>query len=69
MAHKVRCVKEECGAVALIDSHDVDIHDAVDAAGCRCCPQPHNHGQASRETGIACRPVTIILGPGSAEVS
>lgn len=69
MAHKVRCVNGECGAVAIITSNDVDVHDALDAAGCTCCPQPHNHGQANRETGIACRPVTILLGPGSAEVS
>jgi len=67
--HLVQCVNKECTAVAAVTSDDVDIHDALDAAGCKCCTQPHNHGQANRETGIPCRPVTIILAGFSAEVS
>lgn len=67
--HLVRCANEECTAVAAVTAGDVDIHDALDAAGCKCCAQPHNHGQAARETGIPCRPVTIILSGVSAEVS
>lgn len=69
MAHKVRCLNKECAAEATISSSDQDIHDALDAAGCRCCPEGHNHGAAARETGVPCRPVTIILAGGSAEVS
>jgi hypothetical protein len=58
--HKVRCSNRKCPAEVVISTDGVDIHDALDAAGCTCCPVPHNHGQANRETGVACRPVTII---------
>lgn len=67
--HLVQCSNKECTAVAAVTSSDVDVHDALDAAGCACCPQPHNHGASARATGIPCRPVTILLVPGSAEVS
>jgi hypothetical protein len=67
--HEVRCTNEECAAVTTVTSGDVDIHDALDAAGCKCCTQPHNHGRAARETGVPCRPVTIILSGASAGVS
>lgn len=67
--HKVQCANQECTAVAVITEPGVDIHDALDAAGCTCCPQPHNHGAATRATGIPCRPVTIILAGPSTEVS
>lgn len=67
--HKVQCANQNCTAVAVITSGDVDIHDALDAAGCTCCAQPHNHGASARATGVACRPVTILLAAGSAEAS
>lgn len=69
MAHKVQCSNPECTAVAVITEGEVDIHDALDAAGCTCCPLPHNHGQAARETGTPCRPVTIELAGASTGVS
>lgn len=28
---------------------------------CSCCPQWHNHDEAAEETGIACRPVSVML--------
>lgn len=65
--HKVQCANENCAAVATVTSPGTDVHDALDAAGCTCCPQAHNHGVAARETGTPCRPVTIILNAGSAE--
>jgi hypothetical protein len=67
--HLVQCVNKECTAVAAVTSGDVDVHDALDAAGCRCCAQAHNHGQAAKATGVSCRPVTITLFAGSAGVS
>lgn len=36
-----------------------DPHAAVDRAGCTCCPEDHDHAAATRESGNACRPVTI----------
>jgi len=60
MAHRVRCSNGECAAEVVITASGVDIHDALDAAGCTCCLLPHNHGQANRDTGIACRPVIIV---------
>lgn len=67
--HLVQCLNKQCTAAAAVTSSEVDIHDALDAAGCRCCAIPHNHGASARETGIPCRPVTILLIPGSVEVS
>lgn len=67
--HLVQCLNKDCTAVAAITSDNVDIHSALDAAGCDCCPQDHHHGAANMATGVACRPVTIILASGSAEVS
>lgn len=67
--HLVQCSNKECPATATVTSSEVDVHDALDVAGCRCCLLPHNHGAAARETGIPCRPVTITLVPGSLEVS
>jgi hypothetical protein len=58
--HLVTC-KNNCGAVATITQDGVDIHDALDAAGCTCCPLDHHHGQASADTGTPCRPVTVLL--------
>lgn len=49
-----------CGKWAVISSGDV--HEAVDAAGCSCCPQDHHHGNAANEPGAQpCRPVTITI--------
>ena len=36
-----------------------DVHAAVDAKGCTCCPIDHAHGQAANETGTPCRPLLI----------
>jgi hypothetical protein len=67
--HLVQCKNKECTAVAVIDEHDVDVHSALDAAGCACCPQDHHHGQAAAVPGaVPCRPVVITMMPGSAEV-
>jgi hypothetical protein len=60
MAHIVQ--HQECGATATITEDGVDIHEAVDAAGCACCPQDHKH------TG-ECRPVHVILLAGSAPIT
>ena len=65
--HLVTCKNKGCTAVATISEHDVDVHEALDAAGCTCCPQDHHHGQAANESGSPCRPVNIILVPGSAQ--
>jgi hypothetical protein len=67
--HLVQCKNGDCTAVATIDEHDVDVHSALDAAGCACCPQDHHHGQATAESGVPCRPVHIIMVGGSAPVS
>lgn len=67
--HLVQCSNKECAATAAVMSSEVDVHDALDVAGCTCCPVQHNHGAAARETGVPCRPVTITLVPGSVEVS
>lgn len=67
--HLVTCRSKECTAVATISEHGVDIHSALDAAGCSCCPQDHHHGRAAIETGSPCRPVIITLAGGSAEAA
>lgn len=66
--HLVQCKNSECTAVATIDEHDVDVHDALDAAGCACCPQDHHHGRAANE-GTPCRPVTITVIPGGNDIA
>jgi hypothetical protein len=38
----------------------VDVHAAVDEAGCVCCPLDHHHGRAA-EDGVPCRPLVITL--------
>ncbi len=69
MAHLVQCKNTDtCGATVTINEHDVDIHQAIDAAGCTCCTEDHHHGQAANETGTACRPLRITLLAGSADV-
>lgn len=65
--HLVTCKNKDCTAAATISVHDVDVHEALDAAGCTCCPQDHHHGQAASESGSPCRPVTVMLLPASAE--
>lgn len=65
--HLVQCKNKDCTAVAVITEHDVDIHDALDAAGCTCCPQDHHHGRAANG-GTPCRPVTITMAPGTADL-
>ena len=35
---------------------------------CDCCPEDHDHGKSANETGIACRPMTIFVLPGSAQL-
>lgn len=62
--HQVQCKNKECTAVAMVDG-DTDVHSAIDAAGCRCCPQDHHHGQATALTGQACRPLIIRMLAGS----
>ena len=32
---------------------------------CDCCTEEHDHGKNANETGVACRPVTITIVPGS----
>jgi hypothetical protein len=36
---------------------------------CGCCPVDHHHGKAADETGTPCRPVTIMVLPGTASLS
>ena len=66
--HLVQCKNRDCTAVATISEHDVDVHAALDAAGCNCCPQDHHHGDNVSMSGTPCRPVTITLLPASAEI-
>lgn len=55
----VQC--KSCGRGRLISGGDV--HEAVNSAGCTCCPLDHHHGRAS-EGRPPCRPVTItVMGP------
>ncbi len=35
------------------------------AVKCECCPSDHDHGRSANETGVACRPITITIVPGS----
>jgi hypothetical protein len=50
-----------CGKGQLIEGGDV--HEAVDAAGCTCCPIDHHHGEAANR-GVPCRPLLItVMGP------
>jgi hypothetical protein len=58
--HIAQCKK--CLTTATVADGD-DVHEAVDAAGCTCCPVDHHHGQAA-EGGVPCRPLAItLLGP------
>jgi hypothetical protein len=66
--HLVQCKKPDCTAVATITEDDVDVHLALDAAGCVCCPQDHHHGQAAA-SGTPCRPVTITMLPGGNDLA
>lgn len=67
--HLVQCKNKECTAVAVITENEVDVHSALDAAGCTCCPQDHHHGQATAASGNPCRPLTVTLTPGTADVT
>jgi len=67
--HLVQDKNPDCTAVAVITEHDVDVHEALDAAGCVCCPQDHHHGNAANASGTPCRPVTITMLPGGADVA
>ena len=62
--HLVQCKNADCLAIATITEDDVDIHDAVDAAGCTCCTTNHHHGRAAAATGTPCRPLLITPLPG-----
>ena len=66
--HLVQCKNGDCTAVATITEDNVDVHRALDAAGCACCPQDHHHGDAANQ-GTPCRPVTITMLPGGADVA
>lgn len=60
--HIVQC--KSCLKTATITEDDVDIHDAVDAAGCVCCPIDHHHGRAAGTAAngdVPCRPLLITL--------
>jgi hypothetical protein len=58
-------VRIRCNTCGLAGYHDLnggpleDPHAIVDAAGCTCCPEPHDH------TGLGCRTVTIEVMPGT----
>ena len=68
MAHTVQC--KQCERSVTVSDHDIDVHVAVDATGCACCPQDHHHGQASAGPGAEpCRPLLITMLPGAAEVA
>lgn len=63
--HIVQC--KRCLKTATIAADGADVHEAVDAAGCACCPQQHHHGRAA-EGGAPCRPLLITPvggGPGN----
>lgn len=61
--HVAQCRK--CLATATITESSTDVHEAVDKQGCKCCPQPHHHGDAANATGKPCRPVQVTLTAGS----
>jgi hypothetical protein len=66
--HLVQCRK--CFKSATVTEDGVDVHEAVDAAGCTCCPQKHHHGRAAgsaAEGGVPCRPLLITLLSGSVQ--
>lgn len=52
----------------ITDPSDPDA--AVNCADeCTQCTEDHHHGQSARETGEACRPITITAMPGSVTVA
>jgi hypothetical protein len=60
--HIAQCKK--CLKTATIAGDGVDVHDAVDATGCACCPLDHHHGRAAgnaADGGTPCRPLVITL--------
>lgn len=55
---------KSCLRTATIAEDGVDVHEAVDAAGCACCPEDHHHGRAAGDAaagGVPCRPLLITL--------
>lgn len=64
--HIAQCKK--CLVTASIDADGQDVHAAVDAAGCGCCPIDHHHGQAA-EDAAPCRPLIITLLPGNVKAA
>lgn len=63
---------KKCLTTATIAEDGADPHEAVDAAGCTCCPVDHHHGRAAGNAdsgGVPCRPLLITMLPGSAPVS
>lgn len=67
LAHTVEC--GGCERSVTVTDHGVDVHMAMDAAGCSCCPEAHHHGRATAESGVPCRPLVITLLPGSADLT
>ena len=68
----VQC--KTCGKWEIVNNGQ-DGHEAVDRAGCICCPQTgksgHHHGQAAgtaAEGGVPCRPLHWMMMAGVAPV-
>jgi hypothetical protein len=54
---------KKCSTTATVGD-GADVHEAVDGAGCTCCPQDHHHGRAAGDAaagGVPCRPLTITV--------
>lgn len=59
--HIAQCKK--CLTTATV-ADGADVHEAVDAEGCACCPVDHHHGIAAgsaAEGGVPCRPLLITI--------
>jgi phage terminase large subunit GpA-like protein len=68
MPYLVRC--NGCNASVILDGEqmaDPDSYLNCDPSG-SCCLQDHHHAQMANETGVPCRPLTIIPLQGSAQV-
>ena len=55
----VQC--KQCGASGFT----MDGRHPGNALKCECCPSDHDHDKAANETNVPCRPVNIIVVPGS----
>lgn len=60
---QVSCLS--CGTQAFTENNADPDSALTCAEGTDCCKEDHHHGQAANETGTPCRPVAIVVLPGS----